>query len=313
VPPAIIDFVKKRRSELAEQKTRLEVKTVGDTRGCRSYINGVYITEKSYVVAPDHDYFVRMDCGRQRSLVWRVRPKRGEVTEAPITDIDPLDAIMPDASFKSRERAEQRLELIAHWGDLDTLIGVSQHTTKSSDESVLAVRVEQGQAFWSDGHRNSGVGHVLSRLFPEDEAFARSEKPTAGKTPPRTETGSDVFGYTLVGVGLASLGTSGVLLGLQSGDTRRYRCSTGAASECTGVDPITTNATGSEVRRRVNGMRLGAGIAATVGVGLLTWGIVRLTTSPAPTTDTDVVTPASWQIRPVFAPGRAGASFELRF
>ncbi len=281
-PPKIIRFFEAQREALAERETRLAVEQVGNDGDCTTYVNGSTLeeTDRTLVVAPDEPYYLRLECGRAETPVWKTTLPAGETTRVPISGRDPLAFSMVRANFRQRRLAEAHLRLVAHWTGIDRVLGVYGVPDSSEEKSALVVHVgPDGDANWSDTVDRGEIRGAIARVMPELDPDATPER---AAVPRRQTDRAHWLDWTLTGLGAVGLTGGTYLAVVTERRARRIQCATGARSDCDGLAPLQfdTSAEADRAEREVNGARAGYIAALAAGAGLATWGIVRLATRP---------------------------------
>lgn len=316
VPPKIIKYLQERSAELAQGGAELEFVGVGQGE-CIGYVNGAKVEGNAFPVSPGYDYFLRLDCGKSDSVVWRTTVSPSERKVVPVTSINPLDHEMESSSIEARRKTEDYMATLAHWANLHAVVGVSRKAAPGQD-GVLVGRMERGATSWSDGVQNKSVRTALQRVFPE---IAR-DIPNIGSEGEAQASGggwtSDTIGWIFSGVGVGSAAGGAVVLILAEQRARQLLCSETApndvqrpASECD--EDILADLSGQQAtdeyqrlsdevkRNRIIGWTL-----VGVGAASLGYGVYRFVT--ADESDGQKTT-----LIPVVGPNYAGAKLDVRF
>ncbi len=167
IPPKIVSRLETARTRLADSKTSIELVNRYASKECVAYLNGIEAPlNKPIPVAPDTYYHVRLDCGVQNQVVWKTEVKEGTRLSVPLTAGNPLTIGLAANDLNARQAAENALQTILFWADLNHIIGVSENV--QNDPSVLLVKIQKGDfARWSDGADTEDIYKALVRLFPE--------------------------------------------------------------------------------------------------------------------------------------------------
>ncbi len=269
-PPKTIELVRKAKAEIHKSNSKLALKPIGGD-GCVAMMNGVEVKDGVFPVASNSDVFVQARCGETRGPLMKIAVKPGTsvVALVPVTNISTLK--MSDDSFESRRSAEVTLQGLQFWGGFDEVVGV--RTPESDDDPpTLFAHLRGGKITWTETVGVPAfVGYVQQTFDLSAEAQAEPSS-------------TDWLAYTLIGGGVVSIGAGVALFFIGTGKASDLICS-GYATEkpsegdCSGdpLGPFTKEQFESEVSSadtlRVTGVAL-----AGVGVGAITWGIIRLIT-----------------------------------
>lgn len=279
VPPKVIRLLDEERARLTTEESRLRLRPITRSEGCTTYLNGAPATANlDYVVEGGAEYFVRVDCGDEAGIVWRVGTPSGKSVAVPAPSEDPLAFRMDASDVTARRHAEGYLAATAYWTGVETIVGVLR--PDPSNDALVLVRLEaDGSAQWSDGLSKESIQRAIVRVFPElqDRVTPENEVVVADAAGSRV----DVVGWSFVAGGVTS-GTMGTVLLLTA--QRRSKvltCSnlgTPDAALCAGEEELTftpdeyrQNAAAIRVRRTIGWSAVAIG-AAALGFGV--WHVV---------------------------------------
>lgn len=267
-PPKTIELVRQAKTEIHKSNSKLALKPIGGD-GCVAVMNGIEVTDGVFPVASNTDVFVQARCGTSRGPLMKiaVKPNTSVVAFVPATDI--ANVQMDDDSFESRRTAEVTLQGLQFWGGFDEVVGV-RTPESDGDPPTLFAHLREGKITWTE---TVGVPAFVGYV---QETFDLSESN-------QTETDStDWLAYTLVGGGVISAGAGVALFLIGTNKANDLVCS-GYATEkpapgdCSGdpLGPFTREQFESEVST-ADTLRISGFVLAGVGVGAITWGIIRL-------------------------------------
>ncbi len=277
VPPKIIKRIEDAKAKIAAAETTLELEGIGDGN-CTSYLNG-FPVDGPVSVEPELVYYVRHDCGRDRTPTWAVKVPAGQSLVVPVLSGPHSEFELASSSVRDRAKAERLMKALVFWADVDGMVAAS---TKGANETeVVVARWTPTGVSWSDGISSKNIQVALSKVFPEldSDQLASVESESSVER----GDGPGIVPWIAIGGGTAIAGVGVLLYILAEGLNDEVECrilenNTRATDrDCTGV--AAKQFTPEELdtaNSRVTIQRIGAYSSWAIGAGAIAYGVYAL-------------------------------------
>ncbi|MFB6262467.1 MAG: hypothetical protein ABEL76_02405 [Bradymonadaceae bacterium] len=269
VPPAARNLLQSERKELygGEETVR---RSIERAEGCRAAIAGLPADTEVVRLISGREYGVSLSCDGEVVSAWRFRASDGS---API----PLYRFEgPFEGANWRRAASRSMRARVFWSDIEGMIGVLE--TDGTLRVGAFVGAEEVRWTALEGASPEAVERALVRVAPSVAPSVSREEAPGG----RGSRARWVAPVLVAGGAVSAGGSAAYLATAVRRRSLEIRCSpdtsgtSPSASVCSGVATVVFDQGNlSRARRRLRAARIGAWSGLALGMGALTWGIVR--------------------------------------